>query len=132
MTDVLEHTDHPLMALETVSRSLKARGHMLITFPDIRSAESEYQRILSRLTGLDWIWTCCHIPLHVWEFTPRTARAMFDKAGFDVVGYRRAQETPESLPGIAALFNLPLTALKLPPLTRLFGTQMEFMIRRRT
>jgi SAM-dependent methyltransferase len=131
MTDVLEHTENPLRALQAASRSLKPRGFMLITFPDIHSVESRYQRVLSTLTGKEWLWPCCHIPLHVWEFTPATARAMFARAGFDVVSFRRSQEAPEVLPGLARLLFLPLYALRLPPLARLFGTQMEFMIRKR-
>ena len=131
MTDVLEHTEHPLRALLAVRRSLKPRGYMLVTFPDIRSLESMYQWTLVRLTGRDWLWSCCHIPLHIWEFTPDTARAMFEKAGFDVVAFRRSQEAPEHLPGIARLLSMPLYALRLPMLERWFGTQMEFMMRRR-
>ena len=131
MTDVLEHTAHPLHALEAASTSLKPRGFMLITFPDIRSIESLYQQNLARLTRRDWLWLCCHIPLHVWEFTPQTARAMFHKAGFDVVAFRRSQESTESYPGLAGLLSLPLKALPFPPLNRWFGTQMEFILRKR-
>ena len=131
MTDVLEHTDHPLHSLQAASRSLKPLGYMLITFPDIRSLESEYQRNLARLTGRDWIWSCCRVPLHVWEFTPDTARAMFDKAGFDIVGFRRSQVVEDTLSGIAGLLTLPLRALNVPVLARRFGSQMEFMIRKR-
>jgi SAM-dependent methyltransferase len=131
MTDVLEHTEHPLHALQAASASLKPSGYMLITFPDIRSLESQYQRTLVKLTGRDWLWRCCHIPLHVWEFTPATARAMFDKAGFDVVGFRRSQVSEDPLSGIAGMLTLPLRALSVPWLARRFGTQMEFIIRKR-
>jgi SAM-dependent methyltransferase len=131
MTDVLEHTENPMRALQTASRSLKSHGYMLITFPDIRSLESVYQRNLAKVTGRDWLWSCCHIPLHVWEFTPATARAMFDKAGFDVVGFGRSQVAEELPSGIAGLLTLPIKALTLPLLARSFGTQMEFMIRKR-
>jgi 2-polyprenyl-3-methyl-5-hydroxy-6-metoxy-1,4-benzoquinol methylase len=131
MTDVLEHTEQPLQALQAASRSLKPLGYMLITFPNIRSLESQYQRSLARLTKRDWIWGCCHIPLHVWEFTPDTARAMFNKAGFDVVGFRRAQVAEDPLPGIAGLLTFPLRALNVGWVASRFGTQMEFMIRKR-
>ena len=131
MTDVLEHTDHPLHALQSASRSLKPLGYMLITFPDIRSVESEYHRVLAKLTRRDWIWSCCHIPLHIWEFSPDTARAMFDNAGFDVVGFRRSQVREDSPPGITGLMTLPLRALNVHLMARRFGTQMEFMIRKR-
>lgn len=132
MTDVLEHTQHPLQALQSARRSLRARGHMLITFPDIRSIESSYRRTLARLSGRNWLWSCCNIPLHVWEFTPATARAMFDKAGFEVLAFRRSQVTPDSYPGVASVLSLPLRALTLPFLACLMGTQMEFIIRKRS
>jgi len=132
MTDVLEHTEHPLHALQAASRSLKPHGYMLITFPDISSIESQYQRNLAKLTGRDWIWGCCNIPSHVWEFTPATARAMFDKAGFDVVGFRRTQGTKDTLPGIAGILTLPLKVVNTPWLAQKFGTPMEFMIRKRS
>jgi len=131
MTDVLEHTEHPMHALQTASVSLKPRGHMLITFPDIRSMESLYQQKVAKLTGREWIWECCHVPLHVWEFTPKTARAMFDRAGFDVVGFRRWQVVDVPLGGMAGVLTLPLRALKFPWLAERLGTQMEFMIRKR-
>jgi 2-polyprenyl-3-methyl-5-hydroxy-6-metoxy-1,4-benzoquinol methylase len=131
MTDVLEHTEHPLRALQAAGRSLKSRGYMLITFPDVNSVESTYQRILAKLTGRDWIWESCHIPLHVWEFTPDTARRMFDKADFEVVGFRRSQVARECLPGIAGLLCLPLKTLTVPLLAHSIGTQMAFMIRKR-
>ena len=131
MTDVLEHTEHPLNALGAARDSLKPNGYMLITFPDIRSIESQYQRIFAGLTGRDWIWSCCHIPLHVWEFTPDTARAMFEKAGFKVLDFRRSHVAEEGPSGIAGLLTLPLKALNFPPLASACGTQMEFMIQRR-
>jgi SAM-dependent methyltransferase len=131
MTDVLEHTEHPLHALQSASKSLKPRGYMLITFPDIRSVESHYQRNLARLTGRQWLWGCCRVPLHVWEFTPKTARAMFDKANFEVVGFRRSQVAEDPLTGIAGLLTLPLRALNVPSIAHRFGTQMEFMIKKR-
>ena len=132
MTDVLEHTESPLRSLQAASKSLKPRGYMLITFPDICSVESRFQRSLAKLTGREWLWSCCHIPLHVWEFSPNTARAMFDKAGFDVVGFRRSQVTEDPLPGIAGLLTLPLRAINIPWVASRFGThEMEFMIRKR-
>jgi 2-polyprenyl-3-methyl-5-hydroxy-6-metoxy-1,4-benzoquinol methylase len=131
MTDVLEHTEHPLHSLQAASVSLTPRGYMLVTFPDILSVESRYQRTVAKLTGRDWIWGCCHTPVHVWEFTPKTARAMFDKAGFDVVGFRRAQVVEDPLPGMAGVVTLPLRALRVPWVAQRFGSQMEFMIRKR-
>jgi SAM-dependent methyltransferase len=131
MTDVLEHTEHPLRYLQTVRDYLKPGGHMLITFPDISSLESRYLRLVAWMLRRDWIWSCCHIPLHVWEFTPDTARAMFDKAGFDTVGFRRSHETAECSLRSLYLLRMPLQLLRIPGITALAGTQMEFIIRKR-
>lgn len=131
MTDVLEHTEHPFHSLQAAGQSLKPHGYMLVTFPDICSVESKYQQMLARLTRREWLWSCCRIPLHVWEFTPPTARAMFKKAGFDVVGFRRSQVVEDPLPGIAGLVTLPLRALNIPSVAHRLGSQMEFMIRKR-
>jgi len=131
MTDVLEHTEHPLRYLQALREYLKPGGHMLITFPDISSLESRYLRLIARMLRRDWIWSCCHIPLHVWEFTPATARAMFDKAGFDTVGFRRSHETAEV--SLRALYwlRMPLHLLSIPGISAMAGTQMEFIIRKR-
>ncbi len=131
MTDVLEHTECPLRYLKTVRGYLKPGGHMLITFPDISSLESRYLRLIAEAMRRDWIWSCNHIPLHVWEFTPATARAMFDKAGFDTVGFRRSHETAEVSLRTLRWLRLPLHLLKIPGIAAMAGTQMEFMIRKR-
>ncbi len=56
---------------------------------------------------------------------------MFEKTGFDVLGFRRSQVARENLPGIAGLLCLPLKALSVPMLAHSLGTQMAFMIRKR-
>jgi 2-polyprenyl-3-methyl-5-hydroxy-6-metoxy-1,4-benzoquinol methylase len=133
MTDVLEHTEYPLGYLKLARQYLRPGGFMLITFPDIESLESRYLRFISRVLHRDWIWFNCRIPHHVWEFTPATARAMFNKAGFEVAGFRRSHDGPPSSPGDLklTLLQLPLRLLPLPLMNRLAGTQMEFVIRRR-
>ena len=130
MTDVLEHTPEPLRYLQTVRAYLKPRGFMLITFPDIESVESRWLRYLAERLRRDWIWGLCQIPLHVWEFTPQTARAMFIKAGFEIVGFRRSGGGIFFPIGSVSWFFLHLRLLKLPLLERWTGSQIEFMIRR--
>jgi 2-polyprenyl-3-methyl-5-hydroxy-6-metoxy-1,4-benzoquinol methylase len=134
MTDVLEHTENPLRYLKMASGYLESRGFMLITFPDVRSPESLYLRFMAMALARDWIWRCCHIPLHVWEFTPATARAMFDKAGFEVVAFRRSQHVEDVPAGhqSLALLRSPLKLLKLPVVEAFAGTQMQFIIRKRS
>jgi 2-polyprenyl-3-methyl-5-hydroxy-6-metoxy-1,4-benzoquinol methylase len=130
MTDVLEHTQHPLHYLQDVKQYLKPQGHMMITFPDITSLESRYTYFCGKVLGRPWIWSCCHVPLHVWEFTPETATRLFEKAGFRVVAFQRFQEPLEVATGFLGLVRLPLKLLMLPQFRRMFGTQMEFIIQR--
>ena len=129
-TDVIEHAAHPLQFLQEVSARLKNGGHMLVTFPDIRSVESRYALKCAELFRRNWLWDCCRIPGHVWEFTPATARQMFTKAGLEVVGFRRRHEQNEDRHPIQKLLFAPLLLLQLPPLGSRFGSQMEFMLRK--
>ncbi len=133
MTDVLEHTDHPLHYLEFVREYLKPDGFMLVTFPDIASIESRYVHFLARTFRREWIHhRCTSIPSHIWEFTPATARAMFRKAGFEVRGFRRRQEPMEPSSGLLWLLLLPTWLLQVPSMGRLAGTQMNFVIQKQS
>lgn len=130
-TDVLEHTQHPCNYLQMAGERLVDGGLALITFPDIKSIESRYGYLMSKLLRRKWVWGNCYIPLHVWEFTPVTAKACFIKAGFEVIEFRRSQpplEPTDSL--ILKIINIPIRLLSWPIFGRLFGSQMEFVIRK--
>lgn len=126
MTDVLEHTSNPFSALSKLHSHLSRRGIVFITFPDICSVESAYYRLCSRLLKRDWLWMTCHIPLHTWEFTPETARAVFMRAGFDAIAFRRSY-LREGVAGSLKLLSLPTRLLAVA--ARFLGTQMEFILR---
>lgn len=131
MTDVLEHSLSPIATLHRVHSILEDGGHALITFPDITSLESRYFYACAKMTGRDWLWRNCHVPLHTWEFTRPTAVALFRKTGFRVAAFRRTHVVlEEKRPPLLALLNLPAQMLMLPPLARLFGTQLEFLIQK--
>jgi hypothetical protein len=126
-TDVLEHFGAPLQALTRSRELLVDRGWLFVTFPDILSIESRYYQCLAQFLRRDWLWFTSHIPKHVWEFTPATARSLFAKAGFEVVAFQRAHELI-SAPG-------RLRSLTFPPRLLLlfgdrYGTRMEFMLRK--
>jgi SAM-dependent methyltransferase len=132
-TDVLEHTHHPRDYLREAGRRLAPGGLALVTFPDIRSVESRYNHALARLLRRDWLWHNCHIPFHVWEFTLRTAAACFVSAGFDIVEFRRTQPPLERHDSVMlSVLSLPIRPLSMPILGRHLGTQMEFVIRKKT
>lgn len=132
LTDVLEHTLQPRDYLAGVGKLLSPHGLVLVTFPDIRSIESRYYRLLATLTGRQWLWKNLHIPLHIWEFTRPTAEACFGSAGFDVIAFRRNQvvdETSGSM--LLKLLSLPSVVLGWPGIASRLGTQMEFVLRKR-
>ncbi|MDZ4754982.1 MAG: class I SAM-dependent methyltransferase [Phycisphaerae bacterium] len=129
LTDVLEHTQHPRDFLRDVATRLVPGGFALITFPDIQSIESRYQQLLAQVFRRDWMWSSCHIPLHVWEFTRATAEACFAAAGFRVLELRRSQLPSEPAATLAlAALACPLRLLQWAPLARCCGSQMEFVI----
>lgn len=130
-TDVLEHTQHPRDYLREAGRKLVPGGLVLVTFPDICSVESRFHYSLSRLLRRDWLWNNCHVPYHVWEFTPATAEACFTSAGFEVLEMRRDQPPYETSDSLAVnILTAPARCLSWPVLGRMFGTQMEFVIRK--
>lgn len=131
MTDVLEHSLSPIVTLQRVHNILEDGGHALITFPDITSVESQYFHACAKVSGRDWLWQNCHVPLHTWEFTRPTAEALFRKTGFQVTAFRRSHVVlEEKREKLVALLNLPARLLSVPPLSRLFGTQLEFLIQK--
>jgi len=125
VTDVLEHTQHPLHTLLSLRDHLTSNGYVVASFPDINSIESRYYRLLSRLLRRGGLWRTCHIPYHIWEFTPATARAMFNRSGFLVRAFRRSYSRDE-FGGMAKLLSVPARLVALAPET--LGTQMEFML----
>jgi 2-polyprenyl-3-methyl-5-hydroxy-6-metoxy-1,4-benzoquinol methylase len=129
LTEVVEHTTDPAEFLTNVHRLLKPGGYALVTFPDITAPKSRYYRWLSQLTGREWVWVTCHIPLHIWEFSHSTATALFTKTGFSVAGFRRTEADGE-LPGKFKVLMWPMKPLNFAPLANLYGSQMEFMIRK--
>jgi 2-polyprenyl-3-methyl-5-hydroxy-6-metoxy-1,4-benzoquinol methylase len=129
MTEVVEHTPDPVEFLQAVNRLLKPGGYALVTFPDIQALKSHYYRWMSKLTGREWVWVSCHIPLHTWEFTYDTAKATFTKAGFSITGFQRTEVDGE-LVGKFAPLTWPVKPMTMGPLAKKFGSQMEFMIRK--
>jgi 2-polyprenyl-3-methyl-5-hydroxy-6-metoxy-1,4-benzoquinol methylase len=76
MNDILEHVADPLKILKIANSILKNKGILFIATPNIGS-------FLSKLTGKRWL----HLKPdeHIYYFTPKTIRALLEKAGFTVV-----------------------------------------------
>jgi 2-polyprenyl-3-methyl-5-hydroxy-6-metoxy-1,4-benzoquinol methylase len=130
LCDVLEHTRHPLQYLSSLRPLLRQQGHVMVAFPDVWSLEGRYYRVMSKLFDREWLWRTCNVPGHTWEFTPRTARRVFESAGFDVVAFRRRQDPGGgwTWQGPVSLIDLPPRILSWPPIGNLFGTQMHFIL----
>jgi 2-polyprenyl-3-methyl-5-hydroxy-6-metoxy-1,4-benzoquinol methylase len=131
MADVLEHSLNPATTLARVHSVLEDGGFAFISFPDIESIESRYFQTLAVTTGRSWLWECCHIPLHTWEFTRSTAERLFRSAGFNIAGFRRAHlNTFEFTSPLLTVLSAPPLLLGLPFLGRKLGTQMEFILQK--
>ncbi len=134
LCDVLEHTGNPMEYLRAVSGFLRPGGHVMVTFPHIWSVESLYYRVLSKLLGRDWIWHSCSVPYHTREFTPQTARRVFEQAGFRLVSFRRKQDTnkePIDLRDPVSLLRIPPRILWFPPLGDRYGMHMHSLLQPR-
>jgi 2-polyprenyl-3-methyl-5-hydroxy-6-metoxy-1,4-benzoquinol methylase len=129
LTEVVEHMPDPVQLLKGVNHILKRGGYALVTFPDISAPKSRYYKLMASLTHREWVWVTCHIPLHIWEFTYQTARATFDRSGFSIVGFRRAEVDGE-FTGKEAILMWAVKPLNFGPIARRFGSQMEFVIRK--
>ena len=134
LCDVLEHTLNPLQYLTEVRRIVRPSGHVMITFPHIWCAESLYYFYLSKFLRRKWIWHTCNVPGHTWEFTPSTARAVFEGAGFRLVAFRRRHDSTID----AVQWNKLVDLIHLPPFLfnllmgrHRFGPQMHFLLQPR-
>jgi hypothetical protein len=79
------------------------------------------------VTGKSWIWSTCHIPLHIWEFSYATAMRLFTAHGFKVVAFERTQDYEFEL-SLAGLLASPANIAALPGIRRYLGNQMEFLL----
>ncbi len=87
MASYLEHEASPLAVLENCRKRLRKGGTIIVKVPNFAC----YNRKLrgKRWSGFRW-------PDHVNYFTPKTLRAMADKAGLDVVRMSALDTTPFS------------------------------------
>ena len=87
MASYLEHESSPLEVLENCRQRLRVGGSIIIKVPNFAC----FNRMLRgpRWSGFRW-------PDHVNYFTPKTLRAMADKAGLEVVRMTALDVTPFS------------------------------------
>lgn len=76
---VLEHLEHPTLALTEARRLVKADGQVVVAVPNIDSLQA-------RLFASDWLHL--DVPRHRWHFSPRTLSAAADRCHLRVESIR--------------------------------------------
>lgn len=80
--DVLEHLPDPLTELEIARGLLAPGGRIAATFPNV---EGLYPRLTYRLFGRRaGVWEYPELPVHLYDFSPRTAARMLERAGYEL------------------------------------------------
>jgi SAM-dependent methyltransferase len=130
--DVLEHVRDPRRELAAAARLLTPGGVVAATFPNV---DGWYPRLTYRLLATrTGAWEYPELPLHLYDFAPRTARRLFERTGYEVFSVSTSQtpfqfyrETSLSLSrlggrGRALALRVCFEALKLAvyPAARLF------------
>jgi SAM-dependent methyltransferase len=80
--DVLEHLRDPRHELDLAQRLLAPGGRVAATFPNVEGLYPRLTyRLLARRTG---VWEYPELPVHLYDFAPRTARRLFERLGYAV------------------------------------------------
>jgi SAM-dependent methyltransferase len=70
---VLEHVPELNTRIEQLKRLLDKEGRLFVAVPNPDSGDAQYYK-----AG----WAAYDVPRHLWHFTPKTIRALFNKHGF--------------------------------------------------
>ncbi len=74
MFDVIEHLDQPGYVLDEIKRILDTEGQLIVNYP-------EYDSWPRKLLGIKWPF---FLSVHLFYFTPKSIRQIFEKHGFRV------------------------------------------------
>ena len=89
--DVLEHLRDPRKELALAAGLLAPGGLVAATFPNVDGWYPRLTyRLLARRTG---VWEYPELPVHMYDFSPATARRLFERLGYEVIAVRTF-ETP--------------------------------------
>lgn len=80
--DVLEHLPDPRHELRLAHGLLAPGGHVAATFPNV---DGLYPRLTHRLlTPATGVWEHPELPVHLYDFSPRTARRLLESLDYEV------------------------------------------------
>ncbi|WP_354702357.1 hypothetical protein DSM112329_02714 [Paraconexibacter sp. AEG42_29] len=84
--DVLEHLPDPRHELRLAAGLLAPGGHVAATFPNVDGLYPRLTyRLFARRTG---VWEYPELPVHLYDFSPRTARRLLQSLDYDVDAVR--------------------------------------------
>jgi 2-polyprenyl-3-methyl-5-hydroxy-6-metoxy-1,4-benzoquinol methylase len=82
--DVLEHLEDPRRELALAAGLLEPGGMVAATFPNIDGLYPRLTyRLIARRTG---VWEHPELPVHLYDFSARTSRALLERLGYSVAG----------------------------------------------
>ncbi len=131
--DVLEHLPDPRHELKLAADLLAPGGVVAATFPNVEGWYPRLTyRLLARTTG---VWEYPELPVHLYDFSPATARRLLERGGYGVAAvetsatpfafYRETSLSPARLGSgkRARALRVAFEALRVPvyPLARLAG-----------
>lgn len=84
--DVLEHVPDPRQELRLAHGLLAPGGRVAATFPNVEGLYPRLTyRLLARRTG---VWEYPELPVHLYDFSPRTARRLLESLAYEVDAVR--------------------------------------------
>jgi len=128
--DVLEHVPDCRATLAEVARVLRPGGHAYLRGPiTTNSIGRGFGLAVKRLLGGEFVLR--EPPYHLWEFTPRSLRGVFARAGLEVRSLRQSKIAPGRAHGRkSALERLVLWGFDLvnAPLTAWFNVRGDRVV----
>ncbi|MCK9248624.1 MAG: class I SAM-dependent methyltransferase [Solirubrobacteraceae bacterium] len=138
--DVLEHLRDPRHEIGLARRLLRPGGHLAASMPNV---EGWYPRASRRLlAGRTGVWEYPELPVHLYDFAPRTITSVLEAAGFVDVRVRTyatpwwyyrwtslsLQTIGRDLRGKATRIAFELLKLPLYPLARAAGRENSLFV----
>ncbi|MDD3877933.1 MAG: class I SAM-dependent methyltransferase [Bacteroidales bacterium] len=87
MSHVLEHFPHPELWLKKAASLLEDDGILIISVPNMFSADRKIKRFIKRLGLMKNLWESWRTPDHLFEPTIPAMKVFLKKNGFEIIDY---------------------------------------------